>query len=48
MLFSLINPFYWLMHSISAYKGLIQLITKPFYWEKTNHGLTKATKGPVQ
>ncbi|UJP65494.1 glycosyltransferase family 2 protein [Mongoliitalea daihaiensis] len=48
MLFALINPFYWLMHSISAYKGLIQLITKPFYWEKTNHGLTKATKGPVQ
>jgi len=48
MLFSLINPFYWLMHSISAYKGLIQLITKPFYWDKTNHGLTKATKGPVQ
>ncbi|MCH7408896.1 glycosyltransferase [Belliella sp. DSM 111904] len=48
MLFSLINPFYWLMHSVSAYKGLIQLITKPFYWEKTNHGLTKATKGPVQ
>jgi cellulose synthase/poly-beta-1,6-N-acetylglucosamine synthase-like glycosyltransferase len=44
MLFAIVNPFYWLMHSISAYKGLIQLITKPFYWEKTNHGLTKSTK----
>ncbi|MBW3470102.1 glycosyltransferase family 2 protein [Arthrospiribacter ruber] len=44
MLFALLNPLYWLMHSISAYKGLIQLITKPFYWEKTNHGLTKSTK----
>jgi hypothetical protein len=29
------------MHSRAAYKGLWQLITKPFYWEKTNHGLSK-------
>jgi len=41
ILFALINPLYWLMHSIAAYKGLWQLIYKPFYWEKTNHGLTK-------
>jgi len=39
--FALLNPVYWLMHSIAAYKGLWQLITKPFYWEKTNHGLSK-------
>ena len=44
IVYALVNPFYWLMHSISAYKGLIQLITKPFYWEKTNHGLTKGSK----
>jgi cellulose synthase/poly-beta-1,6-N-acetylglucosamine synthase-like glycosyltransferase len=41
ILFALLNPVYWLMHSIAAYKGLWQLITKPFYWEKTNHGLSK-------
>ena len=41
ILYAMINPLYWLMHSISAYKGLWQLITKPFYWEKTNHGLSK-------
>jgi cellulose synthase/poly-beta-1,6-N-acetylglucosamine synthase-like glycosyltransferase len=41
ILFALVNPVYWLMHSIAAYKGLWQLITKPFYWEKTNHGLSK-------
>jgi hypothetical protein len=29
------------MQSIAAYKGLWQLFTKPFYWEKTTHGLTK-------
>jgi hypothetical protein len=29
------------MLSIAAYKGLWQLVSRPFYWEKTNHGLTK-------
>ena len=38
--YAITNPIYWLMHSIAAYMGLWQLITKPFYWEKTNHGLT--------
>jgi len=38
---ALLNPVYWLLHSIAAYKGLWQLITKPHYWEKTEHGLTK-------
>lgn len=44
ILYAITNPVYWLMHSISAYKGLFQLISKPFYWEKTNHGLTKNHK----
>lgn len=42
ILFAMLNPIYWLMHSIASYKALWQLIYKPFYWEKTNHGLTKA------
>ncbi|MFD0794631.1 glycosyltransferase family 2 protein [Mucilaginibacter litoreus] len=41
ILFAVANPIYWLMHSIAAYKGLYQLVVKPFYWEKTNHGLSK-------
>ena len=40
---ALLNPVYWILHSIAAYKGLWQLITKPHYWEKTNHGLTAET-----
>lgn len=43
ILFSIANPIYWLLHSIAAYKGLWQLITKPFYWEKTDHGLSKVS-----
>lgn len=41
ILFAIANPIYWLMHSAAAYMGLYQLITNPFYWEKTNHGLSK-------
>ncbi len=33
-------PFYWLLVSIGAYYGLWQLIFRPFYWEKTDHGRT--------
>lgn len=43
ILFSIANPVYWLMHSVAAFKGLYQLIVKPFYWEKTEHGLSKVS-----
>lgn len=29
---------YWLMMSIAAWKGFAQLIGKPHFWEKTEHG----------
>jgi len=41
ILFAIANPVYWLMHSIAAYMGLYELIVKPFYWQKTNHGISK-------
>ncbi|GAA1492138.1 glycosyltransferase [Curtobacterium herbarum] len=45
ILWSLLNPVYWTLHSIAAYKALWQLLTRPHYWEKTEHGLT--TQGPA-
>ncbi len=38
--YGLLTPLYWVFMSIAAYKALFQLIVKPFYWEKTNHGLS--------
>ena len=32
---------YWVMISLAAYKGLWQLLRNPFYWEKTQHGVSK-------
>lgn len=34
-----IVPFYWLLMSFAAWKALYQLLVKPYYWEKTTHGL---------
>lgn len=39
MKFVLLVPFYWLMTSWAALIALYQLIVKPHYWEKTEHGL---------
>ncbi|MFC7571174.1 hypothetical protein ACFQX8_01060 [Klenkia terrae] len=33
-----------MLHSIASYKAAWQLVTKPFYWEKTEHGLTSHTQ----
>jgi hypothetical protein len=32
-------PIYWIMMSFAAWKALYQLLVKPYYWEKTTHGL---------
>ena len=44
VLWALLNPVYWLLHSAAAYKALWQLVTKPHYWEKTVHGLSHAAR----
>ena len=50
VLWALLTPVYWLMHSVASYKALWQLITRPHYWEKTTHGisaLSAAEAGPA-
>jgi cellulose synthase/poly-beta-1,6-N-acetylglucosamine synthase-like glycosyltransferase len=39
--YSLTISGYWILISIAAYKGLWQLLCNPFYWEKTQHGLSR-------
>ena len=35
---ALLVPFYWALMSIAAFIALYQLITRPHFWEKTDHG----------
>jgi cellulose synthase/poly-beta-1,6-N-acetylglucosamine synthase-like glycosyltransferase len=34
-------PVYWFLMSVAACKAAKQLITNPFHWEKTTHGLSR-------
>lgn len=36
----LVFPLYWLLMAVAATKAVYQLIVRPSYWEKTQHGLT--------
>ncbi len=39
--YAIAAPIYWFLMSLAAYRGLWQLISNPFYWDKTKHGLSK-------
>ncbi len=41
--YALFSPIYWGLMSLAALKGTFQLVTNPFYWEKTEHGLSTTT-----
>jgi len=38
--YALLSPLYWVLMSIGAWKGFLQLFWRPHHWEKTEHGLT--------
>jgi len=37
--YAFLSPLYWALMSVAAWKGVLQLIYAPSYWEKTEHGL---------
>ncbi len=43
LLASLLSPLYWVLMSIAALRAVVQLVTDPFHWEKTTHGLADPT-----
>jgi len=36
-----LNPVYWLLHSVAAWRAAYQLMFDPHRWEKTPHGLSE-------
>ncbi len=38
---TLTMPAYWMLISVAAVKAVFQLLRRPFYWEKTVHGLSR-------
>jgi cellulose synthase/poly-beta-1,6-N-acetylglucosamine synthase-like glycosyltransferase len=45
--YSLLMPFYWILISVGAWKGFVQLFYKPYYWEKTVHGIDQEQERQV-
>jgi cellulose synthase/poly-beta-1,6-N-acetylglucosamine synthase-like glycosyltransferase len=43
---ALTMPLYWVLISIGAWKGFLQLFTRPHYWEKTRHGVEPMPSQP--
>ncbi len=44
--YCLLTPLYWVLMSIGAWKGALQLVTRPFHWEKTPHAADGAGEAP--
>lgn len=40
----LLAPIYWGLLSIAAWRALWQLLRDPYYWEKTDHGLSRRSR----
>lgn len=38
LFYCIIYPFYWIGHSIASFRAVWQLFTRPYYWDKTEHG----------
>jgi cellulose synthase/poly-beta-1,6-N-acetylglucosamine synthase-like glycosyltransferase len=45
MPYALLNPAYWVLHSVAAWRAVVQLLVSPAKWEKTPHGIVH---GPEQ
>jgi cellulose synthase/poly-beta-1,6-N-acetylglucosamine synthase-like glycosyltransferase len=39
---------YWLMMSFAGYNAIIELLRRPGYWYKTEHGVSKSSKDPYE
>ncbi|MGN6516325.1 MAG: glycosyltransferase [Rhizomicrobium sp.] len=43
--YGLTAPFYWLLISCAGLRALVQLCLRPWYWDKTPHGLSRTPSG---
>jgi hypothetical protein len=39
--YQLLLPIYWVLHSVAAVRAAYELMTRPYFWGKTEHGRTR-------
>lgn len=37
----LLLPLYWVLHSVAAIRAVWELLTRPYFWAKTEHGRSR-------
>ncbi|VAW20610.1 Glycosyl transferase, group 2 family protein [hydrothermal vent metagenome] len=43
--YQLLLPFYWIFNSLAAMLAGYELLTRPYFWAKTKHGITRFARG---
>jgi len=43
--YQLLLPFYWILNSLAAILAVYELLTRPYFWAKTKHGITRFARG---
>lgn len=42
--YQLLLPVYWLLHAVAAVRAAIELLIRPYFWSKTQHGQTRMVR----
>jgi hypothetical protein len=45
LLLQLTLPLYWVLHSAATLRAAHELLTRPFFWAKTEHGKARQRRG---
>jgi len=43
--YQILLPFYWMLNSLAALLAAYELLTRPYFWAKTKHGITRFARG---
>lgn len=44
--YQLALPLYWMLHSVATVRALHELVARPYFWAKTEHGRTRMRRSP--
>jgi len=43
--YQILFPIYWILNSVAAFLAVYELFSRPYFWAKTKHGVTKFARG---
>jgi hypothetical protein len=46
--YQVLLPVYWLLHAVAAVRATIELLVRPYHWNKTRHGETRVSRQVAQ